>query len=370
MKKILAFVLTVLMMWSIPIYAADVEQKVPYIPEGYTEEQWGSMSNEEQWDAFYAQGAIRDIRSDEFVNYDTGSVQLMCMAQAGVLDCSKMTLIFYNLDDGNYYWVDTTDFDMPLITLPVGTYQLDFIQYDGKTNVNISAELDPETFSITKDAVLDPDDGIFLWISAAYEEYRQNLFMADIVSYSGFGNGTVSFDLVGQSDVVSDTKDHTYHFVLKDGKMEDEKKIYAGDYRISNVSVLDAEGKSVSAYYDGGIIHVTRNTETVPQTTICLYRTQSDLPSAFLQSLSDDKNTYVSTENVKKFDELKEEDSSETLEDTENRDALTSDKDNTTDGAKNSFEITLFGIVVVGVAIFLIIKYKKELLKIIITFFQ
>lgn len=375
MKKILTFVLAVLMFGTIPVYAADtgqnMEQAVPYIPDGYTEEQWNGMSKEEQWDAFLAQGAVCDIRSDEFENYDTGSIQLMCMAQAGVLDCKVMTLIFYNIDDGNYYWVNTTDFDMPLITLPVGTYQLDCIQYDGKTNVNISTELDPELFTITKDTVLDSEDGIFLWISAAYEEYGQNAFKADLVSYSGYGNGTVSFDLSGQSDVVSDTKDHTYHFKLKDGKIEDERKIYAGDYRISNVKVVDAAGKLVYAYYDGGIIHVTRNTDVVPQTTLYLYRTKADLPSAFLQSLLGDQNTYVSTENVKAIDALTGEDGTAALEeDTENMDVESGGTDDVADNARNSSGTALFGVVVAGLAIFLIIKYKKELLKIVKIFFQ
>ena len=373
MKKILTYIFTVLMMWSIPVYAADtgqnMEQTVPYMPEGYTEEQWNSMSNEEQWDAFYAQGAVRDVRSDEFENYDTGSVQLNCMAQAGVLNCKVMTLIFYNLDDGNYYWVDTTDFDMPLITLPVGTYQLDCIQYDGKANVNISAQLDPESFTITKDTVLDPEEGIFLWISASYEEYGQNLFKTDIITCSGYGNGVVSFDLTGQSDVVSDTKDQIYHCKLNDGKTEDEKEIYAGDYRISNVKVTDAAGKPVNAYYDGGVIHVTRNTDVLPQTTLYIYRIQSDLPSAFLKSLSNDQNTYVSTESSVAENETYNADSSESIleDDTEK---MNSGENLSAENKAGTYEKVVFAVFTVCVVAFFCVKNKKNLMEIIKKFFD
>ena len=72
-KKIIALFLAfaILALSVVPVFAEEsetntktVEQYAPYMPDGYTDEQWSSMSAEEQWDAFYAQGASNDIKSD------------------------------------------------------------------------------------------------------------------------------------------------------------------------------------------------------------------------------------------------------------------------------------------------------------------
>lgn len=120
-----------------------------------------------------------------------------------------------------------------------------------KSSVNVQAELDPEQITITKNTTLDPDDGIFLWISVAYEEYQQNEINTNIIAYSGF-KGTVSFDLVGRSDVVSDEQEHTCHVILEEGKVYDSKVLYTGSYQIRNVHVTDSSGKAANVYLRWG----------------------------------------------------------------------------------------------------------------------
>lgn len=363
-KKILCLVAAMLL-FTIPVYAEeDKRADVPYIPDGYTEEQWNSMSNDEQWDAFYAQSAVCDIKEDEFINYDTGSVQLMCMADAGILNCNVMTLIFYNINDGNYYWVNVSDFDTPVITLPVGTYTLDCVQYDGQSSVNLRAELDPEYITVIKDTLLNPDAGIFLYISVAYEEYEQNMFKTNICAYDKFG-GTVSFDLTGESDVVSDTREHTYHIQIQDGKVMATQRVYTGSYHIRNVEVTDTSGKPVSAYYDSGEIYITRNTDVTPETTLYIYRTKEDLPSDFISVLSDEYNTYVSTEDSNEYGWTVEEPQEENTEIA----VLEKEAENDNETHSNPAAKTA-GILVIVAIVFLAVKYRKEIINIIKSIFR
>lgn len=373
-KKIIALCLAfaILALSVVPVFAAEsetntktVEQYAPYMPDGYTDEQWSSMSAEEQWDAFYAQGASNDIKSDEFGNYDTGSVQLICMAETGVLNCGSLTLIFYNMDDGNYYWTDITDFDAPVITLPVGTYTLDCVQYDGESSVNVQAELDPEQITITKNTTLDPDDGIFLWISVAYEEYQQNEINTNIIAYSGF-KGTVSFDLVGRSDVVSDEQEHTCHVILEEGKVYDSKVLYTGSYQIRNVHVTDSSGKAANVYYDGGEIYVSRNTDVQADTTLYVYQTKADLPSAFIQSLSNPYNTYISTEDnaVTLISNGGDTELSGDSED-EDADAATG---SSSDERSDNIGRWIFLVLVIIISTSMILKNKEKILEILKSF--
>ena len=375
-KKIIALCLAfaILALSVVPVFATEsekntksVEQYTPYVPDGYTEEQWNSMSNEEQWDAFYAQGASNDIKSDEFGNYDTGSAQLLCMAETGVLNCSSLTLIFYNIDDGNYYWTDITDFDAPVITLPVGTYILDCVQYDGESSVNVKAELDPEQITITKNTTLDPDDGIFLWISVAYEEYQKNEIDTNIIAYSGF-KGTVSLDLVGQSDVVSNEQEHTYHVILEDGKIYNRQVLYTGSYQLKNVQVTDSSGKVANAYYDGGEIYISRNTDAQASTTLYVYRTKADLPSAFIQSLSNPYNTYISTEdNAATL--ISDAADTEISEDNEKEDANATTESRSEEPSNNIGRL-IFAVLVIIITVSFVLKNKEKILNIFKSFFN
>lgn len=374
-KKIIALCLafTILALSVAPVFAAESETNTktveqyaaPYMPDGYTDEQWSSMSAEEQWDAFYAQGASNDIKSDEFGNYDTGSVQLICMAETGVLNCGSLTLIFYNMDDGNYYWTDITDFDAPVITLPVGTYTLDCVQYDGESSVNVQAELDPEQITITKNTTLDPDDGIFLWISVAYEEYQQNEVNTNIIAYSGF-KGTVLFDLVGRSDVVSDEQEHTCHVILEEGKVYDSKVLYTGSYQIRNVHVTDSSGKAANVYYDGGEIYVSRNTDVQADTTLYVYQTKADLPSAFIQSLSNPYNTYISTEDNAET-QVSNDGDTELSEDSEDEDADAATGSSSDEQSKNIGR-WIFLVLVIIISTSMILKNKEKILEILKSF--
>lgn len=54
--------------------------------------------------------------------------------------------------------------------------------------------------------------------------------------------------------------------------------------------------KLQTCIYDGGEIYVSRNTDVQADTTLYVYQTKADLPSAFIQSLSNPYNTYISTE--------------------------------------------------------------------------
>lgn len=229
----------------------------------------------------------------------------------------------------------------------------------------MQAELDPEQITITKNTTLDPDDGIFLWISVAYEEYQQNEINTNIIAYSGF-KGTVSFDLVGRSDVVSDEQEHTCHVILEEGKVYDSKVLYTGSYQIRNVHVTDSSGKAANVYYDGGEIYVSRNTDVQADTTLYVYQTKADLPSAFIQSLSNPYNTYISTED-NAVTLISNGGDTELSEDSEDEDADAATGSSSDEQSKNIGR-WIFLVLVIIISTSMILKNKEKILEILKSF--
>ena len=196
-----------------------------------------------------------------------GTVQFQCMVDLS-LDGQTMELVFEEQDTGEEVTVSSREYKSHAITaqMPVGTYRLSAIRFDGNLYFDYRYACSPGTFSVTGEGQTEP-----VYVFAISRSETPKAVTSKVVfSGSEKFSGTVQITLHAVLDVYyGDTvtyrqEDYT---VTSVGAAEKTVDLDAGTYEITGINAYDEKQEPVTVYYPK-YFTVDRNASQEPEITL------------------------------------------------------------------------------------------------------
>ncbi|MCD8109366.1 MAG: hypothetical protein LUE14_04605 [Clostridiales bacterium] len=169
----------------------------------------------------------------------------------------EMEMRFYNTETMEFVNITTDEFKADDLTteMPVGTYELSAIYYDGDWNFNYTSSITCGTFTVTEDGVVGDNvkDGVIYVITDL--RVTTNASVQAVFSVSGCTDefdGTIQVSTHGETDAyyATDRQDllqqEEYTFVIEGEKTA---SIDAGSHTITEINAYDSSFGPLNIYY-------------------------------------------------------------------------------------------------------------------------